>query len=170
MCASGTFTHGTPGAAQAAVLARNECLSLLVACGQFSLSLSALQRQRRSSSRRFVRPDLCASRCALHRVEPVRVTHSIPDCCGLILRSEEGTIVHSGMRLAGAALCTGREVHRATLCTGCEAQRGCTVHWAWQLGRAPLCALLLRWPHRHMMGGDLLFYLMASGTPRVIRG
>ncbi|KAF5827087.1 beta-lactamase-like protein, partial [Dunaliella salina] len=30
------------------------------------------------------------------QVEPVRVTHSIPDCCGLILRSEEGTIVHSG--------------------------------------------------------------------------
>lgn len=29
-------------------------------------------------------------------VEPVRVTHSIPDCCGLILRSEFGTIVHTG--------------------------------------------------------------------------
>eukprot|EP00798_Chlamydomonas_sp_ICE-L_P032481 gene32481-17716_t len=26
-------------------------------------------------------------------VEPVRVTHSIPDCCGLVLRSEFGTIV-----------------------------------------------------------------------------
>jgi hypothetical protein len=24
------------------------------------------------------------------------VTHSIPDCCGLVLRSEHGTIVHTG--------------------------------------------------------------------------
>ena len=29
-------------------------------------------------------------------VEPVRVTHSIPDCCGLVLRSEHGTIFHTG--------------------------------------------------------------------------
>ena len=27
---------------------------------------------------------------------PIRVTHSIPDCCGLIMRSEHGTIVHTG--------------------------------------------------------------------------
>lgn len=27
---------------------------------------------------------------------PIRVTHSIPDCCGLILRSDHGTIVHTG--------------------------------------------------------------------------
>ena len=26
----------------------------------------------------------------------MRVTHSIPDCCGMILRSEHGTIVHTG--------------------------------------------------------------------------
>lgn len=35
--------------------------------------------------------DVCARRC-----EPMRVTHSIPDCCGLVLRSEAGTIVHTG--------------------------------------------------------------------------
>lgn len=29
-------------------------------------------------------------------VEPIRVTHSIPDCCGLILRCADGTILHTG--------------------------------------------------------------------------
>ena len=29
-------------------------------------------------------------------IEPMRVTHSIPDCCGLILRCSEGTILHTG--------------------------------------------------------------------------
>eukprot|EP00271_Cylindrocystis_brebissonii_P002899 TRINITY_DN13655_c0_g2_i1.p1 TRINITY_DN13655_c0_g2~~TRINITY_DN13655_c0_g2_i1.p1 ORF type:complete len:1160 (-),score=309.56 TRINITY_DN13655_c0_g2_i1:418-3897(-) len=29
-------------------------------------------------------------------VEPMRVTHSIPDCCGLVLRCDDGTIVHTG--------------------------------------------------------------------------
>ncbi|KAK4785194.1 hypothetical protein SAY86_001883 [Trapa natans] len=29
-------------------------------------------------------------------VEPVRVTHSIPDCCGLVLRCADGTIFHTG--------------------------------------------------------------------------
>ena len=29
-------------------------------------------------------------------VTPIRVTHSIPDCCGLVMRSEHGTIVHTG--------------------------------------------------------------------------
>lgn len=32
----------------------------------------------------------------VRRIQPLRVTHSIPDCCGLILRSEHGTIVHTG--------------------------------------------------------------------------
>ncbi|XP_024538284.1 uncharacterized protein LOC9656142 [Selaginella moellendorffii] len=30
------------------------------------------------------------------KVEAIRVTHSIPDCCGLILRCQDGTIFHSG--------------------------------------------------------------------------
>lgn len=30
------------------------------------------------------------------QVTPIRVTHSIPDCCGLIMRSEHGSIVHTG--------------------------------------------------------------------------
>lgn len=34
--------------------------------------------------------------CLCKRMEPIRVTHSIPDCCGLILRSDHGTIVHTG--------------------------------------------------------------------------
>ncbi|KAH9319591.1 hypothetical protein KI387_021360, partial [Taxus chinensis] len=29
-------------------------------------------------------------------VEPIRVTHSIPDCCGLVLRCEDGTLFHTG--------------------------------------------------------------------------
>ncbi|KAJ3678136.1 hypothetical protein LUZ60_001939 [Juncus effusus] len=29
-------------------------------------------------------------------VEPIRVTHSIPDCCGLVLRCNDGTILHTG--------------------------------------------------------------------------
>ncbi|XP_010677899.1 ribonuclease J isoform X2 [Beta vulgaris subsp. vulgaris] len=29
-------------------------------------------------------------------IEPVRVTHSIPDCCGLVMRCSDGTIFHTG--------------------------------------------------------------------------
>ena len=29
-------------------------------------------------------------------VEPFRVAHSTPDCLGLVFRSEEGTILHTG--------------------------------------------------------------------------
>lgn len=29
-------------------------------------------------------------------VEPITVTHSIPDCCGLVLRCADGTILHTG--------------------------------------------------------------------------
>ncbi|KAL9243400.1 hypothetical protein vseg_017293 [Gypsophila vaccaria] len=29
-------------------------------------------------------------------IEPIRVTHSIPDCCGLVMRCADGTIFHTG--------------------------------------------------------------------------
>ncbi|GAB2269701.1 hypothetical protein Dimus_004623 [Dionaea muscipula] len=29
-------------------------------------------------------------------IEPIRVTHSIPDCCGLVMRCSDGTILHTG--------------------------------------------------------------------------
>lgn len=29
-------------------------------------------------------------------IEPIRVTHSIPDCSGLVLRCADGTILHTG--------------------------------------------------------------------------
>lgn len=41
-------------------------------------------------------------------VEPIRVTHSIPDCCGLVLRCADGTILHTGdwkVRLFDALSC-----------------------------------------------------------------
>lgn len=34
--------------------------------------------------------------CGPFECEPIRVTHSIPDCCGLVLRSQHGTVVHTG--------------------------------------------------------------------------
>ena len=44
-----------------------------------------------AASYRPLTPDL-----SMHRCEPIRVTHSIPDSCGMILRSDHGTIVHTG--------------------------------------------------------------------------
>lgn len=38
--------------------------------------------------------------------EAVRVTHSIPDCCGLFLRCDDGTIVHTGDWKARARVCS----------------------------------------------------------------
>lgn len=35
-------------------------------------------------------------KCGPFEVEAARVTHSIPDCCSIVLRSEHGTIVHTG--------------------------------------------------------------------------
>jgi mRNA degradation ribonuclease J1/J2 len=29
-------------------------------------------------------------------LEPIRVTHSIPDCCGLVMRCADGIIFHTG--------------------------------------------------------------------------
>lgn len=41
-------------------------------------------------------------------IEPIRVTHSIPDCCGLVLRCADGIILHTGdwkVRLFDALSC-----------------------------------------------------------------
>lgn len=35
-------------------------------------------------------------RCGPFMAEAFRVTHSIPDCCGVALRCDSGTIVHTG--------------------------------------------------------------------------
>eukprot|EP00889_Picochlorum_renovo_P003343 jgi/Picre1/30373/NNA_005737.t1 len=45
---------------------------------------------------RFMREVRKPFECGPFEAEPLRVTHSIPDCCGLVLRSDEGTIVHTG--------------------------------------------------------------------------
>lgn len=39
-------------------------------------------------------------------IEPLRVTHSIPDCCGLVLRCADGTILHTGDWKVTAFTCT----------------------------------------------------------------
>ncbi|GFR48814.1 hypothetical protein Agub_g10766 [Astrephomene gubernaculifera] len=47
--------------------------------------------------RRFVKMEMRQRfRAGPFEIEPVRVTHSIPDCCSLVMRSEEGTLVHTG--------------------------------------------------------------------------
>lgn len=37
-------------------------------------------------------------------IEPIRVTHSIPDCSGLVFRCADGTILHTGDWKVFAAL------------------------------------------------------------------
>lgn len=44
----------------------------------------------------------------------MRVTHSIPDSCGLILRSEHGTIVHTGDWKIDEAPVDGQALDRST--------------------------------------------------------
>ncbi|XRA98866.1 ribonuclease J [Pycnococcus provasolii] len=46
---------------------------------------------------RFVRIDMGDRfACGPFEVEPVRVTHSIPDCAALVFRCDDGTVVHTG--------------------------------------------------------------------------
>lgn len=52
--------------------------------------------------------------CGPFEVEPIRVTHSIPDCCGLVLRSEHGTIVHTGDWKIDEAPTDGEQFDRET--------------------------------------------------------
>ncbi|KAJ4972557.1 hypothetical protein NE237_005731 [Protea cynaroides] len=48
-------------------------------------------------------------------VEPIRVTHSIPDCCGLVLRCADGTILHTGDWKIDESPLDGQVFDRGTL-------------------------------------------------------
>ncbi|KAK1564362.1 hypothetical protein Q3G72_001574 [Acer saccharum] len=48
-------------------------------------------------------------------IEPIRVTHSIPDCCGLILRCADGTILHTGDWKIDESPLDGKVFDRETL-------------------------------------------------------
>ncbi|XP_057866644.2 ribonuclease J isoform X1 [Cryptomeria japonica] len=48
-------------------------------------------------------------------VEPIRVTHSIPDCCGLVLRCEDGTLFHTGDWKIDESPLDGRSFDRVAL-------------------------------------------------------
>lgn len=48
-------------------------------------------------------------------VEPIRVTHSIPDCCGLVLRCSDGTIFHTGDWKIDESPLDGKVFDRETL-------------------------------------------------------
>ncbi|KAM0946575.1 putative beta-lactamase transcription factor MYB family [Dioscorea sansibarensis] len=48
-------------------------------------------------------------------VEPIRVTHSIPDCCGLVLRCSNGTIFHTGDWKIDESPLDGKVFDRAAL-------------------------------------------------------
>ncbi|XP_022134909.1 uncharacterized protein LOC111007047 isoform X2 [Momordica charantia] len=48
-------------------------------------------------------------------IEPIRVTHSIPDCCGLVLRCADGTILHTGDWKIDESPLDGKVFDRQTL-------------------------------------------------------
>ncbi|XP_016903216.2 ribonuclease J isoform X4 [Cucumis melo] len=48
-------------------------------------------------------------------IEPIRVTHSIPDCCGLVLRCTDGTILHTGDWKIDESPLDGKVFDRETL-------------------------------------------------------
>ncbi|XP_054806130.1 ribonuclease J isoform X2 [Prosopis cineraria] len=48
-------------------------------------------------------------------IEPIRVTHSIPDCCGLVLRCSDGTILHTGDWKIDESPMDGKVFDRETL-------------------------------------------------------
>lgn len=48
-------------------------------------------------------------------IEAIRVTHSIPDCCGLVLRCKDGTIFHTGDWKIDESPVDGKTFDRSTL-------------------------------------------------------
>lgn len=48
-------------------------------------------------------------------IEPIRVTHSIPDCCGLVLRCADGIILHTGDWKIDESPLDGKVFDRETL-------------------------------------------------------
>ncbi len=79
----------------------------------------------------------------------MRVTHSIPDCCGMILRSAAGNIVHTGDWKIDENPVDGETFDR-TLFEDVGAQlpvvqrtrlRQCTVSSAGECGRCVCCSL-----------------------------
>ena len=69
----------------------------------FASSFTRLLIERRTSEHGVWRDDLITLfkpgerfHAGPFEIEPIRVTHSIPDCCSLVLRCEDATILHTG--------------------------------------------------------------------------
>ena len=101
-------------------------------------------------------------------IEPIRVTHSIPDCCGLVLRCADGTILHTGDWKVSLSIYVFFPLYdfvslrRGLYCTDWWITIGWKNFWSWNfrgtlqrrsyIGESPrLCNLLPYW-HSFYMG------------------